>query len=57
MRQVTYWRDSETLWRYALRVTPERNFLAHNYLAGILTLENKHEEAIHEYLVAENLDT
>jgi len=54
-RQVTYWRDAETLWRYALVVTPERNFLAHSYLAGILTMENKHEEAIQEYLTAEKL--
>ena len=54
-RQVTYWHDSETLWRYALSVTPERNFMAHNYLAGILTQENRHEEAIHEYLAAEQL--
>jgi Tfp pilus assembly protein PilF len=54
-RQVTYWRDSETLWRYALSVTPERNFMAHDYLAGILTQENKHEEAIREYLIAEQL--
>lgn len=56
-RQVTYWHDSETLWRYALAVTPERNFMAHNYLAGILTQENRHEEAIHEYLAAEQLHT
>jgi len=56
-RQVTYWHDSETLWRYALSVTPERNFMAHNYLAGILTQDNRHEEAIHEYLAAEQLHT
>ncbi len=54
-RQVTHWRDSETLWRYTLTVTPERNFMAHNYLAGILTQENRHEEAIQEYLTAEKL--
>jgi Flp pilus assembly protein TadD len=54
-RQVRYWHDSETLWRYALSVTPERNFIAHDYLAGILTQENRHEEAIHEYLAAERL--
>ena len=56
-RQVTYWHDSEALWRYALSVTPERNFMAHNYLAGILTQENRHEEAIQEYLAAERLHT
>jgi len=52
-RQVSYWHDSETLWKYALSVAPERNFMAHSYLAGILTQENKHEEAIKEYLAAE----
>jgi type IV pilus assembly protein PilF len=36
-------------------VTPERNFIAHDYLAGILTQENRHEEAIREYLAAEQL--
>ena len=56
-RQVTYWHDSEALWRYALTVTPERNFMAHNYLAGILTQENRHDEAIQEYLAAEQLHT
>lgn len=52
-RQVTYWHDSETLWRYALAATPERNFMAHSYLAGILTQEEKHEEAMKEYVAAE----
>jgi protein O-mannosyl-transferase len=51
--QITYWHDSETLWRYALAVTPERNFMAHSYLAGILTLENRHDEAMKEYVAAE----
>ncbi len=54
-RQIKYWHDSETLWRYALSVTPERNFMAHSYLAGILTLENRHDEAIEEYLAAEKV--
>ncbi len=54
-RQVTYWHDGETLWRHALVATPDQNFLAHSYLAGMLTLENKHEEAIQEYLTAEKL--
>ena len=47
-RQVTYWHDSETVWRYALSVT-DRNFLAHSYLAQVLTKEDRHEEAIAEY--------
>jgi len=53
-RQVSYWHDSETLWRYALRVT-DRNFIAHSYLAAVLTKEDKHEEAITEYSQAEQL--
>jgi tetratricopeptide (TPR) repeat protein len=53
-RQVTYWHDSETLWRYALRVTHD-NFMAHSYLAAILTKEEKHEEAMSEYEAAERL--
>ncbi len=55
MRQVSYWHDSETLWRYSLSVVPEGNFMAHNYLAGILTQENRHDEAIEEYLAAEKI--
>ncbi len=53
-RQVTYWHDSETLWRYALSVT-DHNFMAHSYLAEVLTKEDKHEEAMTEYLQAEQL--
>jgi Flp pilus assembly protein TadD len=53
MRLVSYWHDSETLWRYTLAVAPDRNFMAHSYLAGILTQENKHEEAMKEYIAAE----
>ena len=53
-RQVTYWHDPERLWRYALSVE-NRNFIAHSYLAAILTQENKHEEAIKEYIASEEL--
>jgi len=52
IRQVSYWHNSETLWRYTLSVT-NRNFMAHTYLAGELTKENRHEEAIAEYTQAE----
>jgi tetratricopeptide (TPR) repeat protein len=51
-RQLGYWHDSETLWRYTLSVT-NRNFMAHTYLAGELTKENRDEEAIAEYMQAE----
>jgi tetratricopeptide (TPR) repeat protein len=53
-RQVGYWQNSETLWRYALRVT-DRNFIAHSYLAAVLTKEERHEEAIVEYTQAEEI--
>jgi tetratricopeptide (TPR) repeat protein len=53
-RQVTYWHDSETLWRYALSVT-DHNFMAHSYLAEVLTKEDRHEEAMKEYLQAEQI--
>jgi tetratricopeptide (TPR) repeat protein len=52
VRQVGYWHDSETLWRYTLRVT-KSNFMAHTYLAGELTKQNRHEEAIAENTQAE----
>jgi Flp pilus assembly protein TadD len=55
VRQISYWHDSEALWRYALSVAPERNFMAHNFLAGILSQENRHDEAIEEYLAAEKV--
>jgi protein O-mannosyl-transferase len=53
-RQVTHWRDGETLWKYALKVKPD-DFMAHSYLAALLTIENRHDEAISEYLAAEKL--
>jgi len=53
-RQVSYWHDSESLWRYALRVT-DHNFIAHSYLASVLTKEDRHEEAMVEYIEADHL--
>jgi protein O-mannosyl-transferase len=53
-RQVSYWHDSETLWKYALSVT-DRDFIAHSYLAQVLTKEGKHEEAMVEYSRAEQI--
>lgn len=51
-RQIGYWHDSETLWRYTLSVT-DQNFMAHAYLARELSEQNRHEEAIREYTQAE----
>jgi Flp pilus assembly protein TadD len=53
-RQIGYWHDGETLWRYALRVT-DKNFMAHCYLAAVLTKEERHEEAMVEYVAADQL--
>ena len=53
-RQVSYWHDSETLWRYAIRVT-DRNFMAHSYLAAFLSKQERHDEAMVEYKVAEQI--
>ncbi len=46
--QVTYWRDSTTLFRHALEVT-QRNWLAHQNLAVALQNQGKINEAIAEY--------
>jgi hypothetical protein len=53
-RQVSYWHDSETLWRYAIRTT-DRNFMAHSYLAAFLSKQERHDEAMVEYKIAEKL--
>ncbi len=47
-RQLGYWRDDETLWRYTLSVT-ERNFMAHDNLAIALAKQGRIEEAIVEF--------
>jgi tetratricopeptide (TPR) repeat protein len=44
-KQTSHWRDSETLWRYALRVTPDSD-VAHAGLAGILFVRGQLDEAI-----------
>jgi protein O-mannosyl-transferase len=63
-RQVGYWHDNETLWRYTMKVT-ERNYVAHNNLAIALAKEGKSDEAIvefrsamalHKYPPAQKLD-
>jgi tetratricopeptide (TPR) repeat protein len=47
-RQVSYWQDSETLWRHALVVT-SRNHEAHNHLARELAGRGETETAIAHY--------
>jgi len=53
-RQLAYWHDGETLWRYALSVT-DRNYLAHANLALVLDGEDKADEAIGEFRASEAL--
>src|SRR5258706_7364754 len=50
-RQLGYWRDDETLWRYTLSVT-ERNYMAHNNLALALAKQGRSEEAVVEFQAA-----
>jgi protein O-mannosyl-transferase len=47
-RQIGYWHDNETLWRYTLSVT-NRNFVAHNNLALALRAQGRPDEAIAEF--------
>ena len=47
-RQATYWRDTETLWRRTLVVTPESD-VAQTGLGGILFVRGKIDEAIGHY--------
>jgi len=53
-RQLSYWYDSETLWRHALSVT-DRNYMAHGGLARALAQEGRTEDAIAEFNAAESL--
>jgi protein O-mannosyl-transferase len=52
--QITYWHDSETLWRHTLSVT-ERNYTAHDALARALAEEGRIDEAIVQHNAAEEL--
>ena len=53
-RQLRYWRDGETLWRYTLKVT-NRNYVAHDNLAMVFDGEGKPDEAIAEFRASEEL--
>ena len=53
-RQLTYWKDGETLWRYTLAVT-DRNYMAHDNLAMLLDKQGRVQEAIPEFKAAEAL--
>jgi protein O-mannosyl-transferase len=48
-RQISYWRDSETLWSYALRVTSVRSYKAHFNLAVTYDAEGRYDEAVQQF--------
>jgi len=49
--QVSYWRDSETLWKHTLAVTPE-NDVAENNLGIVLLAQGHADEALSHYEAA-----
>ena len=49
--QLRHWRDSEALFRHALRVT-ERNHVAHSYLGASLLEQGRTADAIREFEIA-----
>jgi tetratricopeptide (TPR) repeat protein len=53
-RQIGYWHDNETLWRYTLSVT-DRNYVAHNNLALALAKHGQPDEAIFHFRTAKAL--
>ena len=55
-RQLGYWRDDETLWRYTLSVT-ERNYMAHDNLAHALKKQGRADEAVFHFRAAKALHT
>ena len=55
-RQVGYWRDNETLWRYTLGIT-KRNYVAHNHLGLALAREGRPDEAIAQFRAGKALHT
>ena len=55
-RQVGYWRDNETLWRYTLSIT-ERNYVAHNHLGLALAKQGRPDEAIAQFRAGKALHT
>jgi Flp pilus assembly protein TadD len=47
-KQTTHWRDTETLWRHTLAVTPDSD-VAHAGLGGILFVRGQVDESIEHY--------
>ena len=53
-KQASYWHDSEALWDYAISIDPG-DFMAHANRGRILIAENRPQEAIPEFSIAERL--
>jgi len=53
-RQIGYWHDDETLWRYTLSVT-DGNYMAHSNLAYALAHAGRPNEAIEHFRAARAL--
>jgi tetratricopeptide (TPR) repeat protein len=53
-RQLKFWHDDETLWRYTLSVT-DGNYVAHNNLALMYSKAGRSEEAVVEFRAAKSL--
>jgi protein O-mannosyl-transferase len=51
-RQIGYWHDNETLWRYTLSVAPEGNYTAHSNLALALAKAGEPDEALFHFRTA-----
>ncbi len=51
---LRYWHDSEALWNYAIRLDSQ-DFMAHANLGRILIIENRPQEAIPQFIIAEGL--
>lgn len=54
-RQIGYWHDNETLWRYTLSVAPDGNYTAHSNLALALAKKGEPEEALFHFHTAKAL--
>jgi len=50
-RQVAYWRDDQTLFKHALRVTVN-NYLAHNNLGTTLDKQGRYDDALAQFAEA-----
>lgn len=53
-RLLGYWHDSEALWSYAIQLDGQ-DFMAHANLGRILVAENRPDEAIPQFIIAERL--